>query len=933
MKENREAREQLLIDYAFTHSFDDSVQLILEKTAAELNSTKGMLVVLEEEESTIHVVATYGERAPSAGPSDEPPPVSFSGKPDGNDWFECFAETRTIIHAETCRSPEWPFFGSDTATVPTALYVPFMTPVRARAAFAFFGRSAPFSQEDRRVVEQISFLPLRVAFEERRLFALLEMRTIYDSVADVLFTLSVESDEVFRFTSVNRSFLETTGLSRDSVIGKDFREVIPPESQELVLSKYREAVDEGRTVRWEEVSEYAAGIRYGEVSVKPIVDSHGRCTHLIGTVHDVTAYRNAQQELQSANDKYQTFFDNSMDAIVLLSPGGEFLEVNKAAAEMFGRTQSELLSGGRSMVADESDPNIAALIEQRRKTGRSQGEIQLRRADGTVFPAEISSSVFKDSRGHLRIGMVVRDISERVAAQEEIERSERYFRALIENAADIIMVLSPDGEVRYCSPSVKRQLGHDPELLLGAKIGELEIFQMDSAAEDTLELVMRQEGASLPITLTATTSSGNVRYLSGAARNAAVEESVGGIVVNLRDVTSNRRSEEERELLRDELEQARKMESVGRLAGGVAHDFNNQLTVIMGHVELMLARVSLDEANREDLAAIKTAAMRSADLTRQLLAFARRQSISPRLLELNKAVDGMIRMLRRLIGENIELVWEPGSDISAVKLDPVQIDQILANLCLNARDAIEDSGQIRIKTRRARLDSEGNEVSEGGETVEYVMLSVSDNGIGMDAETLSHIFEPFFTTKAQGKGTGLGAATVYGIVQQNHGRIKVESEPGSGSEFKLYFPAYQGTVAATDRQEETASTFGRGETILLVEDDRSILGSTSRVLESIGYNVISFADPEEAVRFVNGNSRELDLIITDVIMPKMNGKELVDRISSIRSNVKSLYVSGYTADVIGIQGVLDGAVNFLEKPYRFDDLAGKIRVILADGSR
>lgn len=679
MKETREGRQQVLIDYAFTHSFDESVQLILEKTAAEVGSPKGMLTVLEEEEGTIHVVATVGELAQAMGSADDSLPVSFPGTADGNDWFTCFAGTKTIVHGETCRSPEWPFFGSEHATASTALYIPFMTPVRARAAFAFFGRSEPFTEEDRYVVEQISFLPLRIAFEERRLFALLEIRTIYDSVADVLFTLAVESDEIFRFTSVNRRFLEITGLSRDAVVGKDFREVIPPESQELVLSKYREAVDERRSVSWEETSEYAAGLRYGEVSVKPIFDSHGRCTHLIGTVHDVT---------------------------------------------------------------------------------------------------------------------------------------------------------------------VQRQ------------------------------------------------------------------------------------SEQEREGLRDELEQARKMESVGRLAGGVAHDFNNQLTVIIGHAELMLARMGRGEPNREDLLAIKTAAMRSADLTRQLLAFARRQSISPRLLDLNKAVDGMIRMLRRLIGENIELVWRPGRTIGAVKLDPVQIDQILANLCLNARDAIKSSGRIIITTEQAHLDSEGNEGSAGGAAVEHVLLSVTDNGSGMDAETLSRIFEPFFTTKATGKGTGLGAATVYGIVQQNRGRIKVESEVGSGTSFRLYFPAHHETVDESRPRTRTLSTLGLGETILLVEDDRSILDSTSRVLESIGYKVVGITKPEEAIRYVKGHPEEPDVIITDVIMPGMNGKELVDRLTAIRPGLKSLYVSGYTADVIGVQGVLDGDVNFLEKPYRFDDLAAKVREIL-----
>ncbi|MDO8833983.1 MAG: ATP-binding protein, partial [Vicinamibacterales bacterium] len=401
----------------------------------------------------------------------------------------------------------------------------------------------------------------------------------------------------------------------------------------------------------------------------------------------------------------------------------------------------------------------------------------------------------------------------------------------------------------------------------------------------------------------------------------------------LQDVTERRHAEQERELLREQLAQARKMESVGRLAGGVAHDFNNMLGVILGHTEMALDQLDPSQPLFADLQEIRKAAERSVDLTRQLLAFARKQTIAPRVLDLNETVEGMLKMIRRLIGEDIELTWLPGPSLGAVKMDPSQLDQILANLCVNARDAIGGVGRISIETAAANLDDAYCAEHLGFEAGEYALLAVSDTGRGMDAHTVEHLFEPFFTTKDVGKGTGLGLATVYGIVKQNNGCINVYSEPGRGTTFRIYLPrhAARDEGPETDRAPERALR-GR-ETILLVEDEAAILKMTTLMLERQGYAVLAASSPGESLRLAEAHAGRIDLLITDVVMPEMNGRDLARNLLALYPNLKRLFMSGYTADVIAHHGVLDPGVHFIQKPFSTKDLAAKTRDVLDHDAR
>jgi CheY-like chemotaxis protein len=370
------------------------------------------------------------------------------------------------------------------------------------------------------------------------------------------------------------------------------------------------------------------------------------------------------------------------------------------------------------------------------------------------------------------------------------------------------------------------------------------------------------------------------------------------------------------------------MEAIGKLAGGVAHDFNNMLGVIIGHAELALSKTDSDDALRTNIEAILEAGLRSTDITRQLLAFARKQTISPKILDLNKTLEGMLKLLRRLIGEDIDLDWLPAPELWPIRVDPTQIDQILANLCVNAKDALSGGGRITIETQKAVLDEAYCAEHEGATPGEYVMLAVSDNGEGMDQETRDKVFEPFFTTKELGKGTGLGLATVYGIVKQNTGVIYAYSEPGLGSTFKIYLPRHAVNTEPSVEESPMASPSGGDETILLVEDEPAVLDLVKQMLENDGYSVLAFTLPKEAIRTVSAHAGKIDLLITDLVMPEMTGRELVEKLTAICPDLKCLLMSGYTSNVIARQSVLEEGVNFLQKPFSKQQLAAKVREVL-----
>ena len=401
---------------------------------------------------------------------------------------------------------------------------------------------------------------------------------------------------------------------------------------------------------------------------------------------------------------------------------------------------------------------------------------------------------------------------------------------------------------------------------------------------------------------------------------------VGAVV----DITERKQAEDEQRRLQARLHQAQKMESVGRLAGGVAHDFNNMLNVICGYAEMAVEQLDPADPLYRPVDEIRKAGRRSAELTSQLLAFARRQPVAPRVLHLNERIEKSLNMVRRLIGEHIRSTWAPGPELWSVRVDPNQVDQILVNLSVNARDAIASVGHLTIRTANLVLDDAQCKEHPGSTPGEYVMLEVTDDGHGMDAETKSHLFEPFYTTKPEGQGTGLGLATVYGIVKQNEGFVTVSSEVGRGTTVQVLFPKYVGEPARTAALVPTTGPQTGTETILLVEDEPMGLDLTKYLLETLGYTVLPASTPHEAIGLAEQHGDQIHLLLTDVVMPEMYGPDLARRLQSVYPQLKSMFVSGYFSGSSSMRGILDEDAHFLQKPFNLTDLAAKVRAALGE---
>lgn len=513
-------------------------------------------------------------------------------------------------------------------------------------------------------------------------------------------------------------------------------------------------------------------------------------------------------------------------------------------------------------------------------------------------------------------------VEERTA---ELRQSEERHRSILQTAMAGIWLMDSQGRFVEVNDTYCRMSGYSMQELLAMSVSDVESKETVSDTFAHLQNVMER---------------GEDRFESRHHRKDGtvmdVEVSVqyrptegGQMVVFVQDISERKRAEEETIKLEAQLQQAQKMESIGRLAGGVAHDFNNMLTVILGHAELGLMHLDPNHPVCTDLREISKTAERSADLTRQLLAFARKQTVAPKVIDLNETVSGMLKMLQRLIGEDMSLTWQPAAALWPVKVDPSQIDQILANLCVNARDAIEDTGRIIIETTNSSIDTEYCTTNLEATPGEYVRLSVSDDGGGMDKETLPHIFEPFYTTKEMGRGTGLGLATVYGIVKQNKGFINIYSEPGQGTTFSIYLPRDAGSKSRQAMAEGGVVAVPRGqETILLVEDEPAILNIAALMLEKQGYTVLKADTIEAAIQLAREHLGGIHLLMTDVIMPEMNGRDLAKNIQSLHPHIKRLFMSGYTADVIAHHGVLDDGVHFIQKPFSLPNMAAKVREVL-----
>jgi PAS domain S-box-containing protein len=628
-----------------------------------------------------------------------------------------------------------------------------------------------------------------------------------------------------------------------------------------------------------------------------------------------------------------TTLDSIGDAVIVTDARARVTRLNPVAEALTGWRSSE--AHGRAL-----DEVFHIINEETRQSVESPSVRVLREGivvglanhtalvsrTGAEFPIADSGAPIRDDAGNvIGVILVFRDMSADRQKEEAVRATARRFRALVQYSADVVMLQEADRTINYVSASCDSVLGHSSAALVGQTPQTFVHPDDRPTLEALFARLMETPGQALAAQFRMRHQDGTWRWMEGHAVNLIGDRDVKGIVTNIRDVTQRRGLEEQ-------LLQVQKTEAIGRLAGGIAHDFNNLLTIVIGNCHVVLSDPAFANFPRQELEEIKDAGERAAALTRQLLAFGRRQVLMPELRPVNGLVGEVEKLLRRVLGEQIDLSVRLGVEAGTIKVDPGQFEQVLLNLTINARDAMPHGGRLTIETQAAELDDEYARQHPGVTPGAYVMVAVSDTGTGMDLDVQQHIFEPFFTTKEKGKGSGLGLATVYGIVRQTRGHVSFYSAIDHGTVFKVYFPrAYQAGVSLPAPRQSTAPPPGGRETILVIEDDASLRRFTCRNLRDLGYTVVEATRGEEALTFLGSTAERVDLVLTDVIMPGVTGRALEQRLLSVAPHLKIVFTSGYTDDAIVHHGVLDEGTYFIQKPFTPAILGAKIRAVL-DGA-
>lgn len=716
------------------------------------------------------------------------------------------------------------------------------------------------------------------------------------------------------------------GVPAGEIIGKTVQELpVSPQLRKTWTARVKKVLESGETLDVEDTFEGPAGLRSHETRLLPERDERGAVVSVLIVVHDVSERHRAERTLKESEERFRVTFDEAPIAMLLIGNDASIQGSNAAARALLGYAQEEL---AEKTIYDITHPDDLALTRgvsvRLFEKGEPTAVVEKRylHKNGSVVWGRLSVSSVRDSEQRFihNVAQII-DITALKQAEQALREREELQRLVIEHANDVIAVVGLDFTIRLVSQSVRDGLGFEPEQLVGHSVEELVDPKMIEELRTALKEIM---DGRVPHTRSYRLRhrSGGWRLFDGLGSIASDERGEPSyMVVILRDVT-------ERTSLEQQLLISQKMEAVGQLAGGVAHDFNNLLTVINGFTDMAIKELGDgNEGIRRYLAEIGHAGQRAAELTQHLLAFSRQQMLQPEVVDINSIVDEYAGMLQRMLGEEIKLSTQLEPKLRTVEVDPGQLGQVLMNLAVNARDAMPQGGALTITTqnvalKKAILVAHGT-LSRGS----YVLLSVSDNGEGMSAETRERVFEPFFTTKEPGQGTGLGLATVVGIVDQSGGAIAVDTVPSEGTTFRVYLPRSAAAPAKKTAEPEKTQT-GAG-TILVAEDDQAVRRLVAKILLEAGYRVLVAALPSEAISLANWEP-SIDVLVTDVVMPEMNGHELAQGLLAQRPDLRVLYISGYTPDVVRGKGVLTHQESFLQKPFTAAALTRAVRALAAE---
>ncbi len=645
---------------------------------------------------------------------------------------------------------------------------------------------------------------------------------------------------------------------------------------------------------------------------------------LVRTIRYAIERKRAEETLRREKTFTETALNILRDVFFVLDLEGRLLRWNKTLNEITGYSDTEISSMKATDFFPEEDVQpIQQAIELVMTKGSARVEANVLTKDGGKIPFEFSGTQFKDSEGRtIGVSGIGRDMTERKRVEEVLKESEKKYKNLVDNALVGVFKTNLKGDILYTNDALVKMLEFESSKEFMAE-GALKRYKNPKDRE-VLFGILKERGRVEKFDTEILTKGGKIKNVFMSATLEA--DVLSGILM---DITELKQTEQEMASLQEQLQQSQKMEAIGQLAGGIAHDFNNLLTVIKGYSQLSLLGFKEGDPLRGNLEEIKNAADKAADLTHRLLAFSRRQILDRKVLDFNIVLRNLEKMLRRVIGEDIELVMHLPKDLGRVKTDPGQIEQVIMNLAVNAKDAMPDGGKLTIETANLDLDEEYTRNHIAVTPGRYVMLAVSDTGVGMTAEIKEKAFEPFFTTKKKGEGTGLGLSTVYGIVKQSEGNIWVYSEPGKGTTLKIYLPRVDEPLDEIRKEGVVKEGLLRGsETILVVEDEEVVLKLAVRILQEQGYRVLEAAQGMDAFLIAEEHQGAIHLLVTDVVMPKMSGRELAERLASLRPGTKVLYMSGYTDNTIAHHGILDKGVNYIQKPFTVDGLAKKVREVL-----